>query len=101
MAEKLPLTIVAYLRETITVVRKAGLINKRPLYQPRGPFPLANSVGMGLAVDMLVKSLVSRGRIKCHIQFSTIQRLRAMYTKNWESLPNGVAKGASFAKGLG
>jgi hypothetical protein len=56
---------------------------------------------MGLAVDMLVKSLVSKGRIESHVQFSTLRRLRATHTMNWESSPLGVAEGASFAKGLG
>jgi hypothetical protein len=93
--------IVAHLCETATVVSNTVLINKMPLYQPRGPFPLADSVGMSLAVDMLVESLVSRGRIERQIQFSTIRWLRATYTKNWESSPKGAAEGASFAKGLG
>jgi len=56
---------------------------------------------MGLAVDMLLKSLVAKGRIERHVQFSTVRRLRATYTMNWESSPMGVAEGASFAKGLG
>jgi hypothetical protein len=101
MAGKLPLTIVAHLCEMTTVVSNGGLVNKMPLYQPRGPFPLADSVKMGLAVDMLVKLLVSRGRIKHHVQFLTIQWLRATYNKNWGSSPKGVAEGALFAKGLG
>ena len=101
MAGKSPLTIVAHLRETRTVVNNATLINKTPLYHPRGPFPMADSVGMGLAVDMLIKSLVAKGRIERHVQFSTVRWLRATYTKNWESSPIGVAEGASFAKGLG
>ncbi len=62
---------------------------------------MSDSVGMGLAVDMLVKLLGAKGRIMEHVQFSTLRHLRATYTKNWESSPMGVSKGASFAKGLG
>ena len=46
MAGKSQLTIVAHLRETMTVVNNASLINKTPSYHPRGPFPMADSVGM-------------------------------------------------------
>ncbi len=77
MAGKSPLTIVAHLCETVNVINNAALLNKTPSFQPRGPFPLGDTVGMGLAIDMLIKLLVSRGRIKRHVQFSMIGRLRA------------------------
>ena len=41
MAGKSPLTIVAHLRETMTVVNNTSLINKTPSYHPRVPFPMA------------------------------------------------------------
>jgi hypothetical protein len=56
---------------------------------------------MSLAVDMLLKSLVAKGRIADHVQFATLRKLRGTYTKNWESSPSGVGEGASFAKGAG
>jgi hypothetical protein len=101
MVGKSPLTIGAHLRETVIVINNAALVNKTPSYQPRGPFPLADIVDMDLAVDMLVKSLVSKGRIESHVQFSMLRRLRVTHTKNWESSPLGVCEGALFAKGLG
>ena len=54
---------------------------------------------MSLAVDMLLKSLMAKGRIVDHVQFGTLRKLRGTYTKNWESSPCGVKEGASFAKG--
>ncbi len=85
-----------------SVINNVGLINKMPSNQPRGPFPLSDPVGMGLAVEMLlVKSLTAKGRLQVHVQFSTIRRLRATYTKTWESSLSGVSEGATFAKGLG
>jgi hypothetical protein len=101
MLGKLPLTIANHMRETRAVIKNAELINKTPSYYPRGPSPLGNLVRMGLAVDMELKSLVARGRIREHVQFSTLRCLRATHTKNWESSPLGVVEGASFAKGMG
>ena len=54
-------TIEGYWRETSRVIRSCERINKTPPYQPQGPFPLSEPVGMGLAVDMLNKSLTAMG----------------------------------------
>jgi hypothetical protein len=98
---KAPMTILNHLRETKVAIKNAELINKTPSHHLRGPFLLADATGMGLAVDMLVKLLVAKGRLQNHVQFSTLRRLCATYTKICESSPMGVAEGASFAKGLG
>jgi hypothetical protein len=81
MLGKLPLTIANHVRETRAVIKNAELINKTPLYYPRRPYPLGNSVGMGLAVDMELKSLVARGCIREHVQFFTLRHLRTTHTK--------------------
>jgi hypothetical protein len=91
MLGKSPLTIQNHARESRSVVKNASLINKTPTYYTRGPFRLGDAVGMGLAVDMELKLLVTRGCIHEHVQFLTLQRLRASHTKNWESSPLGVA----------
>jgi hypothetical protein len=101
MLGKSPLTIRAHRRETIALLENSRLIGKTPAYHPRGPFPVGNPVGMSLAVDMLLKSLVAKGCIANHVQFSTLRKLWGTYTKNWESSPAGVTEGASFAKGAG
>ena len=54
---------------------------------------------MNLAVDMLLKSLRARGRILDHFQYGTLRKMRATYTKNWESSPAGIREGAAFANG--
>ncbi len=87
MLGKSPLTIRNHARESQTVVKNASLINKTPSYYSRGPFPVADLVGMGLAVDMELKSLLAKGRTREHMQFSMLRRLRVMHTKNWESSP--------------
>ena len=101
MAGKSPLTIRGHLLDTIMVLRNAERISKTPSFHPRGPFPLSDPVGMGLAIDMLLKSLTAKGRLTDYVQFSTIRKLRGTYSKNWESSPLGVLEGASFAKGVG
>jgi hypothetical protein len=100
MAGKSPLTIRGHLVETIAGLRNAERINRTPSYHPHGPFPLGNPAGMGLAIDMLTKSLVAKGQLVDYIQFSTIRKLHTTYTKNWESSPAGVLEGALFAKGV-
>ena len=99
MLGKSPLTIQSHRREMLTALRNVASIRKTPAYHPRGPFPVGDYVGMSLAVDMLVKSLVTKGRILDQIQFSTLRKMRSTYTKNWESLPYGVMEGAAFANG--
>ncbi len=101
MLGKSPLMIRAHRRQTIAVFKNSRLIGKIPAYHPRGPFPVGNPMGMSLAVDMHIKSLVAKGRIANHNQFSTLRKLRGTYTKNWESSPAGVTEGASFARGAG
>jgi hypothetical protein len=83
MLGKAPLTIGHHVCETVSAIKNAELIHKTPLFHAQGTFPLGDPVGMGLAVDMLVKSLVAKGQLEKHVQFSTLRRLRATYTKNW------------------
>ena len=99
MLGKSPLTIRAHRSQTLSSLQNAMRINKTPSYHPRGPFPRGDPVGMSLAVDMLLKSLVAKGRILDHIQFATLRKMRSTYTKNWESSPAGVKEGAAFANG--
>ena len=99
MLGKSPLTIKAHRRETVAALENAASIGKTPAYHPRGPFPMSDEVGMSLAVDMLLKSLRAKGRILDHVQYATLRKMRATYTKNWESSPAGIREGAAFANG--
>ncbi len=99
MLGKSPLTIRAHKRETLGSLKNAMSIGKTPAYHPRGPFLMSNQVGMSLVVDILLKSLVYKGRILDHIHFSTLHKMRLTYTKNWESSPAGVQEGVAFANG--
>jgi hypothetical protein len=97
MLGKSPLTIKAHRRETLAALENASRIGKTPAYHPREPFPMADEVGMSLAVDMLLKSLQAKGRILDHVQFATLKKMRGTYTKKYESSPTGVKEGAAFA----
>lgn len=93
------LTIAEHRRETGSIVRNCERIGKTPSLPPRGPFPMSDQVGMGVAVEMLQKSLVSRGRIREHIQFDTMRTVRGTYTKAYEASAEGVAEGFCFSRG--
>ena len=79
-------------------VGNCQLIRKTPTIPPRGPMPLTDPVGMGLAVELLFHSLTAKPRIKgeSHIQFDSMRRPRATFTSAWESSPIGVQEGSTF-----
>jgi hypothetical protein len=84
MLGKSLLTIRSHRQEMLVSLKNAAGIGKTPAYHPRGPFLVLNQVGMSLAVDILVKSLVAKGRILDHVQFLMLGKMRSTYTKNWE-----------------
>ena len=94
-------TIDSHRQQTTSVIKLCSQINKTPTYQSRGPFPLGDQYGMGLAADMLAKSLVAKGRLGPQITYSTMRKLRGTNTKNYDSSPLGVSEGASFSHGAG
>jgi hypothetical protein len=60
--------------------------------------PLADTVGMGLAVKLLFHSLNAVPHIKgeSHIQFDYMRQPRATFTSAWESSPMGIQEGSTF-----
>jgi hypothetical protein len=76
-------------------------IKKTPTLPARGAMPLADHLGMRIAVEMLFDSLIVKPRLKgeTHIQFDTMRRPRATYTLTWESSPMGIGEGSNFATG--
>jgi hypothetical protein len=80
-------------------VLNCQLLRKTPSIPPRGPMPLADTVGMGLAVELLFHSLNAIPRIKgqSHIQFDSMRRPRATFTSAWESSPMGLQESSTFS----
>jgi len=101
MSGKARSTISGHVRGTKKMVANALRNNKTPTVERRGPFPLGDPVGMGLAVDILQESLVAVGRNEATVQAETLRKLRSTYTKLYESGPRGVAEVASFGRGTG
>ncbi len=63
------------IRQTVRLLEPLG---RQPQYPRLGPFPVEDTLGYGVAVAMLLKSL-EPGRYDTHQQFATIRKLRAGY----------------------
>ncbi len=63
---------------------------------------MTDSIGMGLAVELLFHLLTTvpciRGEL--HIQFDSMQRPRATFTSAWESLPVGTREGSILSSSM-
>jgi hypothetical protein len=97
MAGRTKSTVEALLRRGNEVIRNGKTIGRTPCLEQRGPFPIGDLVGMGWAVDLLLKSLLSQGRVDEWIQFDTMRDLRGTFTKLWSSSPRGITEGAFFS----
>ena len=64
------------------------MLRKTPLDPSRGPMPMEDNVGMGLAVEMLFHSLVEKPRLKDQkfIQFDSMRKLWSVFTSAWSRL---------------
>ena len=95
-------TIESHLRGVNTMLELSDQLGKPPSIEatPRGPMPEEDLVGMSLAVEMLQKSITAKGRIKWHIQFDTMRKLRSTFSCSWDSSPLGIKEGSSFSKGI-
>ena len=82
-------------------IKNASQIRRTPSIPVRGPMPLEDKVGMGIAADLLLHSLTAKPRLKGEkfIQFDTMRRPRATFSRGWESSPAGIAEGATFTIG--
>ena len=93
-------TIHSHAASIQRTARNCKLIGKTPSIPVRGPMPIKDQVGMGVAVEMLFLSITAKGRLKDDIQYDTMRKPRATHSKCYESSPQGVAEGSSFAKGI-
>ena len=103
MAGRAKSTIAGHVNALRRTVVNSSFIRKSPTIEARGPMPMKDLTGMGVAVDMLVYSLTAKPRIagQRFIQYSTARKLRGTYTCGWESSPRGIEEGASFSQGFG
>ncbi len=92
-------TMEAHATAILRAVRNCQHFRKTPLIPPRGPMPISDGVGMGLAIELLFHSLMAIPRIKgeTHIQFDSMRRPRATFASAWELSPMGTEEGSSFS----
>jgi hypothetical protein len=90
-------TIKSHISFITTTMTNCERINKTPRFEQRGPFAMGDVVGMGEAVDLLTKSIFSKGRVNNYIQYDTMRKGRSTFTKLWESSPQGVVEGSTFS----
>ncbi len=68
-------TIGSHAAAVKQTVMNCKRIRKTPTLPARGPMPLADHLGMGIAVEMLLNSLTATPRLKgeAHIQFNLMR----------------------------
>ena len=94
-------TIKAKVSSIKRSVQYCKLIRKTLFIPHRGPMPMADNVGMSLAVELLMHSMIARPRLKGErfIQFDLMRRPRATFTAAWKSSPVGISEGSTFTMG--
>jgi len=90
-------TLATHLGNIKSMLETCAEIGRTPNLPQRGPFPLADQVGMGVAVEMQMKSIRNKGRIVPNIQWESLRKARGTQTKMWASSPIGIAEGSTFS----
>ena len=75
-------TIDGHRGRNAKIVANAMRVNKTPSLCPRGPFPLKDNAGVGLAVEILQESLMAVGRNEPTVQAETLRKLRSTFAKS-------------------
>jgi len=70
-----------------------------PPYPHMGPYPMEDTFGYTIAIQMLLKSLEPGNRGREYQQFVMIKKLRSAYSGVYYASARGVAEGASYGKG--
>ena len=100
MNDRVKATLESYAASVKRSVRNCQRYEKTPSIPVRGSMPLKDTIRMGLADEMIDLSLVAKGNLEGYIQYDTMRKPRATYSKCWESSPSGVLEGSSFGKGM-
>lgn len=84
-------TVAATLRAAQSMVKLWDKVGLTPQFPPLGPFPVSDSLGLGVAVAMLMKSL-EPGRYNADFQqFETVRKLRAGFSNIYMASYEGVS----------
>ena len=95
-------TIAAHRTGVDRVVRQCMLINKTPSFPSRGPMPVSDPVGMGVAVEMLHHSINRTGRVSKEgfISYAAMRKGRSTHSTTYKSSPEGVEDANAFVSGF-
>jgi len=94
-------TIKSHVGRTQRILAINKKYGKTPNFEPRGPLPAKDLVGMGVAVDMILYSIEAVGRIGPFVTFGTLRQIRSTATKNYDSSPRGIQEVTCFSVGKG
>ncbi len=86
-----PLTVQATLQSAIQLMRLWDKVGMSPQFPLIGPFPVRDSLGMGVAVAMLLKSLEPGKYHASYQQFETVRKLRAGFANIYMASVEGVS----------
>jgi hypothetical protein len=85
-----PHTVHATLRTAKNMIRQWEKVGMTPQFPPLGPFPVRDSLGMAVAVAMLLKSLEPGRYNTTYQQFETVRKLRAGFSNIYIASHEGV-----------
>ena len=73
-------------------VKTCQLVGLPPNYPPLGSYPIGDSFGYGLAVELMLRSLNSGRQSTGKIAFDTIQKQRAAFSGVWRASSSGQSR---------
>ena len=73
-------------------VKTCQLVGLPPNYPPLGSYPIGDSFGYGLAVELMLRSLNSGRQSTGKIAFDTIQKQRAEFSGVWRASSSGQSR---------
>ena len=74
-----PGTVSATRRDSLKLAEIGMRLGLKNILPVMGPFPLEDSLGMGLAVGMLIRSL-DKGRYQSTLQFESVRKMRSAFS---------------------
>ena len=79
MAGRAKSLIAGHVVATLRSIKNCQMIRKTQSIEARGPMPLQDLVGMGIAVEMITYSLMARPRIRGqrYVQYATVRKVRS------------------------
>jgi hypothetical protein len=86
-----PQTVGATLRAAKNMLRLWEKVGLAPQFPALGPFPVRDSLGLSVAIAMLLKSLEPGKHDPQYQQFETIRKLRAGYSNMYMASCEGVS----------